>query len=423
MDGSVVEPGRGVAGDSVLPPDQIADPGQGHGPDWLDATLAARLPELVRIRRTVHAHPELSRAESATTALILRTLAAADIRGELLSTGTGVVAEIGSGPRAVGLRADIDALPLPEHSGLPFASTVPRVAHACGHDVHLTVLLGTALALAASPDLPGRIRLVFQPAEEIMPGGSHNVVASGALDGLERIFALHCDPRLAVGQVGLKSGPITSTSDLVEVSVSGPGGHTARPHLTADIVYALGTVITGLGALLGRRMDPRWVPVMTWGAVHAGEAANTIPQTGSLRGTLRMMDREGWDAAHVLVPELIAELVAPTGVTVAVNYRRGVPPVVNDPVSAELLRTAALAAVGPAGLAAAQQSTGAEDFAIMLEHLPGALARLGVWDGRAPQVDLHSAAFRADERAIPVGVRLMVHAALAALAPVPPPLG
>jgi len=264
---------------------------------------------------------------------------------------------------------------------------------------------------------------VFQPAEEIMPGGSHNVVASGALDGLERIFALHCDPRLAVGQVGLKSGPITSTSDLVEVSVSGPGGHTARPHLTADIVYALGTVITGLGALLGRRMDPRWVPVMTWGAVHAGEAANTIPQTGSLRGTLRMMDREGWDAAHVLVPELIAELVAPTGVTVAVNYRRGVPPVVNDPVSAELLRTAALAAVGPAGLAAAQQSTGAEDFAIMLEHLPGALARLGVWDGRAPQVDLHSAAFRADERAIPVGVRLMVHAALAALAPVPPPLG
>ena len=408
---------------SVIEPDRVTDPGAGRGPDWLDATLAARLGDLVGIRRTVHAHPELSRAESATTALILRTLSAAGIRGELLSTGTGVVAEIGSGARSVGLRADIDALPLPEHSGLPFASTVPLVAHACGHDVHLTVLLGAALALAAAPELPGRIRMIFQPAEEVMPGGSHDVVASGALNGLERIFALHCDPRLAVGQVGLKSGPITSTSDLVEVNVSGPGGHTARPHLTADIVYALGTVITGLGGLLGRRMDPRWVPVMTWGAVHAGEAANTISQTGSLRGTLRMMDRAGWDTAYLLVPELITELLAPTGVQVAVNYRRGVPPVVNDPVSAELLRTAVLAAVGPTGLAVAQQSTGAEDFAVMLEHLPGALARLGVWDGRAPQVDLHSAGFRADERAIAVGVRLMVHAVLAALAPLPPPLG
>ena len=386
------------------------------GPDWLNESLRGLLPELIEIRRTVHAHPELSRAESATTALILRTLAAAGIDGRVLPSGTGVVADIGSGDRAIGLRADIDALPIQERSGLPFASTVPGVAHACGHDLHLTVLLGTALALAAAPALPGRIRLIFQPAEEVMPGGAHDVVKAGALTGLERIFALHCDPRLAVGQVGLKTGAITSTSDLIDIDLTGPGGHTARPHLSADLVYALGLLITGLPGLLSRRMDPRWVPVLVWGSVQSGDAANTIPQEGRLRGTLRLMDRSGWKRAHELVPELIAQLLAPTGVGFNVNYIRGVPPVFNDQAAAEVFHTAVLQGLGRDSLAVAEQSTGAEDFAVLLDHVPGALARLGVWDGMAPKVDLHSATFRADERAIEVGVRLMVHTALGALA-------
>ena len=147
----------------------------------------------------MHAHPELGRRESATSALILRTLDADGIKAKLMPTGTGVIAEVGSGEKVVGLRADIDALPLSESTGLSFASTLPNVSHACGHDVHLTVLLGAARALARAGDLGGRVRLIFQPAEEVFPGGSHDVIAAGGLDGLSRLFALHCDPRLQVG--------------------------------------------------------------------------------------------------------------------------------------------------------------------------------------------------------------------------------
>lgn len=392
------------------------DFGAGRGPRWLDEYLGAELPQLIAMRRDIHAHPELGHTESATSALVLRSLAAAGIQGTVLPSGTGVIAEIGTGDRLIALRADIDALPLRETSGLPFASTVPGVCHACGHDIHTTALIGAAQALARAGDVGGRVRLIFQPAEEVMPGGSHEIVAAGVLDGVERIFALHCDPRLEVGKVGLRVGPITSTSDVVEIELFGPGGHTARPHLTADLVYALGVVITGLPGLLSRRMDPRSVPVMVWGTVHSGVAANAIPEAGLLRGTLRIMNRAGWDLAESLVQELVADLLAPTRVGFKLNYLRGVPPVDNDAACTSILRAGVASAVGAEHAAVAEQSTGAEDFAIYLDHVPGALARLGVWDGAGQQVDLHSPGFWADERALPVAVRLLVHTALAALA-------
>lgn len=404
------EPALQVVGDWP-----VEDLGAGRGPGWLEGYLTEELPNLLVQRRQLHAHPELAHSESATSALILRSLQAAGIQGQLLPSGTGVVAEIGSGARLIALRADIDALPLHEATGLPFTSTLPGVAHACGHDVHTTALIGAAQALAVADQLPGRVRLIFQPAEEMMPGGSHEVIETGVLEGVERIFALHCDPRLQVGRVGLKVGLITSTSDLIELTLSGPGGHTARPHLTADLVYALGLVITGLPGLLSRRMNPRSVPVMVWGSVHAGVAPNAIPENGVLRGTLRIMDRSGWDLAEPLVAELVAELLAPTGVSHHLNYVRGNPPVDNDAVSVDILRAAVGSATGPERVAVAEQSTGAEDFATYLDHVPGALARLGVWDGSSPQVDLHSPGFWADERALAVGVRLLVHTALEAL--------
>jgi amidohydrolase len=393
----------------------VGDHGAGRGPLWLDETLASDLPELVTLRRRVHAHPELGHRESATSALILRTLDDDGIKAQLMPSGTGVIAEIGSGPKIVGLRADIDALPIAEATGLPYASTLPEVSHACGHDVHLTVLLGTARALSRAGDLGGRVRLIFQPAEEVFPGGSHDVIAAGGLDGLSRMFALHCDPRLEVGKIGLKAGAITSTSDQIELRVFGPGGHTSRPHLTSDLVYALGTVITGLPGLLTRRLDPRAAAVMVWGAVRAGEAANAIPRDGRLRGTLRMMDRRSWDIVEPLVRELVADLLAPTQARFELIYNRGVPPVDNDLLSTELMTTAAQRALGPDAIRLAEQSTGAEDFAVFLEQVPGSLARLGVWDGVEPRVDLHSSSFRVDERAVPAGVRLMTHTALAAL--------
>ncbi len=396
-------------------PEGIDDQAAGLGPSWLDDTLASALPDLVRLRRRVHAHPELGHQESGTTALIMRTLEADGIKARLIPSGTGVIAEIGSGSTIVGLRADIDALPITENSGLPFASTLPNVSHACGHDVHLTVLLGVARALCRAGDLGGRVRLIFQPAEEVFPGGSHDVIAAGGLDGLSRLFALHCDPRLQAGLVGLKAGAITSTSDVVDLRVSGPGGHTSRPHLTADLVYALGSVITGLPALLTRRLDPRAAAVLVWGLVRSGEVANAIPQSGELRGTLRMMDRTSWDAAEPLVHSLVAELLAPTGCDFHLTYHRGVPPVNNELYSTELMTAAAQRALGEDAIRLAEQSTGAEDFAVFLEQVPGSLARLGVWDGVSPKVDLHSSAFRVDERAIAAGVRLLTHTAVAAL--------
>jgi amidohydrolase len=229
------------------------------------------------------------------------------------------------------------------------------------------------------------------------------------------LFALHCDPRLQAGRVGLKAGAITSTSDVVDLRVFGPGGHTSRPHLTTELVYALGTVITGLPALLTRRLDPRAAAVMVWGAVHSGGAANAIPREGELRGTLRMMDRRSWDAAEPLVRELVSELLAPTKAGFELTYLRGVPPVDNDVLSTELMRTGALRALGPDAVTLAEQSTGAEDFAVFLEQVPGSLARLGVWDGVGPRVDLHSSSFVVDERAVAAGIRLMTHTALAAL--------
>lgn len=402
---------------------ELTDAGEGRGPRWLDDFLALRMPEILTWRRHLHAHPEVSRAEFATTAYLRRQLGRSGIDSRLLPTGTGLVCEVGpAGPgvRAVALRADIDALPLPEASGLPFASTVPGVSHACGHDVHQTVLLGAMLALNSAPELPGRVRGIFQPAEETQPGGAYGVVANGAVTGVERIFALHCDPRLPVGEVGIRVGAITSTIDVIELRLTGSGGHTARPHLTADLVYALGTVITALPGLLSRRMDPRSAPILVWGAVRAGEAPNAIPRSGVLRGTLRIMQRESWDIAESLIRSLVAELLAPLTVDHQLTYLRGVPPVVNDERSVELMSAAIRDAVGPAGLADTYQSTGAEDFAVYLDHVPGALARLGVWDGVRAQVDLHSPQFEADERAIAVGIRTMVNVALRSLrAPVP----
>lgn len=400
---------------AVLAPSEVVDGGAGHGPPWLDAWLAAHGADVVGWRRRIHAAPELSWAEHATTAFVAEQLRAAGLEPRLLPGGSGLWCDVGAGERCVALRADLDALPLPDATGLPFASTVAGVAHACGHDAHTAVLLGAGLALAGAPDLPGRVRLLFQPAEEVQPGGALDLIAAGALAGVERIFAVHCDPRLRVGRVGTRVGPITSAADMVELRLSSPGGHTSRPHLTADLVHALGTVITGLPGLLTRRVDPRSGTVLVWGEVRAGAAYNAVPQAGVLRGTLRTADPETWAELGPLVRSLVESLLAPLGVGYELHHARGMPPVVNEPDSTRIFRRAVVAAVGEDALAGTEQSSGGEDFAWYLEHVPGAFARLGVWPGEGPQRDLHQSTFDLDERAVPLGVRVMVHAALAAL--------
>jgi amidohydrolase len=401
------------AGVSMAP---VRDMGAGRGPFWLDHWLLGNATDVLAWRRHLHAHPELSRQEFKTTELVVQILRDAGLRPWVLPGGVGVVCDIGTGERCVALRADLDALPLDEATGLPFSSTVEGAAHMCGHDAHTSILLGAARALASAPELPGRVRLIFQPAEEVMPGGALDMVTAGALEGVDRIFGLHCDPRLEVGKVGTRVGALTSAADLIELRLTSPGGHTSRPHLTADLVHALGTVITSLPSVLSRRVDPRSGTVLVWGAVHAGQAANAVPQDGLLRGTLRTADHEVWTQLEPLVASAVESLLAPTGVGFSLDYRRGVPPVVSDEESTTVLRAGVEAALGEQALAATEQSSGGEDFGWYLEHVEGAFARLGVWSGEGPMSDIHRPTFVLDERALLVGVRVMVHAALTALA-------
>ncbi len=396
----------------------VDDLGAGTGPAWLDAWLGAHRGQVVGWRRAIHAQPELARCEELTTKRVSETLLRAGLEPRTLPGGTGLVCDVGHGEPLVALRADMDALPLHEQTGLPFSSTVTGVMHACGHDAHTAMLLGAALALASAPSLPGRVRVVFQPAEEVQPGGALDMVADGVMDGVRRAFALHCDPRLEVGRLGTRVGAITSACDLLEVRLTSPGGHTSRPHLTADLVEALGLIITQIPLLLTRHVDPRSGTVLTWGAVHAGEAANAIPQSGLVRGTLRTADHATWASLEETIRSLVASVLAPTGVGYVLDHVRGVPPVVNDATSTRILRDAAVAVGGEQASAETEQSSGGEDFAWYLEHAPGAMARLGVWPGEGPLRDLHQPTFDLDERAIPFGVRVLVQSALAALAEV-----
>ena len=385
-----------------------------------DGLANALVPELVAFRRDLHAHPELSRGEFRTTARIADALTAAGLRPRIREAGTGLVCDIV--PRGaeklsyLAFRADIDALPIEEANDLEFRSRTPGVMHACGHDVHATVVLGTGLALAELArrgELQRPVRLLFQPAEETMPGGALDLIAEGALHGVSKILSVHCDPKLDAGYVGLRTGALTAACDLVSLYLDGPGGHTSRPHLTADLVYALASIVTEVPGALSRRIDPRAGLSLVWGQISAGSAANAIPSRGEARGTIRALDQEAWSLAPDIVHELIDAIATKFGVKHTIDYVQGVPPVMNEAESTTLLRNAAAAALGGEFIMGTPQSLGGEDFAWYLQRVPGAMARLGVRAaGDKTPRDLHQATFLADEAALVAGVKMFVGAAL-----------
>ena len=384
--------------------------------EWLDRSGA----ELVEWRRALHRHPEVAFGEHVTTERLMGWLTDMGLDPQRLAVGTGVVCDIGPGPDYLALRADIDALPISDTKLVPYASEVAGVCHACGHDAHTAVLLGVAACIAAGAPAGGAmsqaagapagggqrsIRLIFQPAEERMPGGAEAAMKAGVLNGVSAIFALHCDPKLDTGRVGLRSGPITAAFNQLEIALSGPGGHTARPHLTVDLVYALGKLVIELPGLLSRRVDPRSALSLVWGSVSAGVAPNAIPQAGMLRGTLRMLDGGPWGEVQLLVRELVNQIVAPTGAKVEIAYDHGVPAVVNDIALVGLQTRAAVRALGEHATSDTRQSMGGEDFAWYLQEVPGAMARLGVRRPGQAFGDLHQSSFDIDEDALAVGVR------------------
>ncbi|WP_458246745.1 M20 family metallopeptidase [Streptomyces sp. MAI_2237] len=376
--------------------------------------------ELVAFRRDLHMHPELGNQEFRTTAAIKERLERAGLKPRVLAGGTGLVCDIGEwdgGRPMLALRADIDALPIPDtKSECAYRSTVPDRAHACGHDVHTTVVLGAGLVMAdlhRQGKLPRPVRLLFQPAEEVLPGGAADAIEYGVLDGVGRILAVHCDPRVDAGRIGLREGAITSACDRLEVALDGPGGHTARPHLTTDLVTAAARVATDVPALVGRRVDSRSGLAVTWGRIESGHAPNVIPQHAELSGTVRCLDLDTWRQAPDLVVAAIDEVANLHGAKSEINYVRGVPPVVNDPDVTELLRDAQTARRGVLSVEGTEQSLGGEDFSWYLEHVPGAMARLGVRPpGERTVRDLHQGDFDVDESAITVGVELFTAAAL-----------
>ncbi|MEU9633192.1 M20 family metallopeptidase [Streptomyces tendae] len=407
-----------------MSPESEADtPGEAALPGTLPDALRA---ELVAFRRDLHMHPELGNQEFRTTAAIKERLERAGLKPRVLPIGTGLVCDIGTGtdsgqwsggPRMLALRADIDALPIPDtKSDCAYRSQVPDRAHACGHDVHTTVVLGTGLVLAALHEqglLPRPVRLVFQPAEEVLPGGAADAIEGGALDGVRRILAVHCDPRVDAGRIGLRVGPITSACDRLEIALNGPGGHTARPHLTTDLVTAAARVVTDVPPLVARRVDSRSGLALTWGRIESGHAPNVIPQHAELAGTVRCLDLDAWRQAPDLVMGAIDEIADLYRAKSEITYVRGVPPVVNEVTSTELLQAAMVARRGTDAVEGTEQSLGGEDFSWYLEHVPGAMARLGVRPpGERTVRDLHQGDFDVDEHAITVGVEMFTAAAL-----------
>jgi amidohydrolase len=384
----------------------------------VETVVDKREDELIDLRRDLHAHPELSWEERRSTDLVGHHLD--EVGWRLVRTGdSGLIADLGDGDGPlVALRADLDALPVNDLTDDPWRSRVDGVAHACGHDVHITSLLGAGLALAevhAAGQLPGRVRLLFQPAEEVMPGGATRLMELGALDDVSRIFCLHCDPTIDVGQVGLREGAVTGAADALQIRLTGRGGHTSRPHLTEDLTFALGKIVTELPAVLSRRLDPRVGVSVVWGRIEAGRAVNVIPDEGTLAGTVRMLDAVAWRDMEERIRRHVAEIVAPYGVQAEVDYRRGVPPVVNEPASVALLGRAIDEVLGTAGRAPTSQSLGGEDFAWYLTQVSGAMGRLGTRTPGGPTYDIHQGNMRVDERATALGAKVLAAVAVGSL--------
>ena len=370
------------------------------------------LSRLVSLRRELHRHPELSWQEYATSdrlATIAHTLGGDVAR----VANTGVVVRFrGRDPQApvVAVRGDIDALPIQEATGLEYASVVPGVMHACGHDVHATWAIGAAMDLVRRP-ARGDVLVVLQPAEEVGAGAAA-ILASGALDGVAAIFGGHVDRRFPVGQVIAEAGPLAASADSFTITLDGRGAHGARPHESADPVIAAAAVITALQTVVSRRLDPAAPAVCTVGSIHAGVASNVIPETATLTGTLRAMDPHTRQRLRDEVTRIATGIAAAHGVQARVEVELGTPPIVNPAREAGWAAQAARAVMGddavvPFGIT----NMGGEDFAFYMERIPGCFLRIGAREATGEPVAAHSPRFHAADGAIFVGAAVLAECA------------
>ncbi len=382
---------------------------------------ARQLHEQIRTwRRTIHRYPELSFTEHHTAGLVNKTLANLGIETETEVAKTGVVGHIrgGDGP-VVGLRADMDALPIQEVNGTEFDSTQPGIMHACGHDAHTAMLLGAATILKRLADqgrLPGTVRLLFQPSEEAQDeegkSGGMRMVEEGALEGLDAVFGLHVDPVSDVGVVRTRSGPLLAAADKFQLVIKGKGGHAARPQAALDPIWLAGHAIQAIHGIISRRLDPLAVGVITIGQIHGGTVNNVIPETVTLEGTIRSFTPE-------VRKQLQEDLRRACGVVEAFGgqfelaIHEGYPPTVLDETATQVMMEATREILGPENVQEAEPITGAEDFSYMAQAAPGSFLFLGVhnpeWEG---YYNVHTPQFRLDEDALPIGAAALASAAV-----------
>lgn len=376
-------------------------------PSRLDGLVEQVVPGAVELRRALHRHPEPANEEHRTTALIGEALDANGIVFHDRSPGTGLWLDVGPEPR-VAFRADLDALPIHEPE-----ENVPRSQnhgwmHACGHDAHAAIAFGISLVLHRL-ELQTGVRVLFQPAEEASPGGAAQFVAEGLVDGLKGILAFHVDPWLETGKVGSKVGPITASADKFTVVLEGPGGHTARPHQTVDLIADAARLVHELPGVLRRLVDARSTLTVAFGSIQGGRTANVIPTRVELQGTARTLDRTLWEMLPTLMERAIGGLVGWSGAQFDLDYIQTIPPVVNDHAVLQAATAGIAHHLGAETIVPTEPSMGGEDFANYLAVAPGALLRLGS-SGRG--ADLHSPGFLLDERAIGVGIEAGVAAVL-----------
>jgi amidohydrolase len=379
----------------------------------LSISISSRL---VEIRRHIHAHPELSGEEYQTAAFIAGVLSANGLHVEEGIGRTGVIGELKgtqSSDNILAIRTDMDALPIQERTNLEYASRIPGVMHACGHDIHTTVGLGTAMILSQiASELGGKVRFIFQPAEEIAQGANW-MVKDGVMNNVAAILGLHVFPSIPAGSVGIRYGALTAAADDLEIIIIGESGHGARPHEAIDAIWIASQVITSLQQAISRTQNPLRPVVLSIGKINGGRAPNVIADRVQLLGTVRSLHPETRNNLPDWIEKIVSNVCNSYNAKYQVNYRQGVPSVQNDNALTQLLQSAAEEAwTNERVQILPEPSLGAEDFSIYLEHAPGAMFRLGVgYEERIINHPLHHPQFEVDESAIMTGVVTLAYAA------------
>ena len=366
--------------------------------------------QLIAWRRDIHAHPELSFQETRTARLVADTLAELGIETQTGVAKTGVVGYLGEGEPVIGIRADMDALPILEAHETDYISQNPGVMHACGHDAHTAMLLGVAKLLAEMPDRPaGQIRFLFQPSEESSDeenkSGGIRMVEEGALDELDAVIALHVASDMPAGHVMIEAGHVTAAEDSFFITITGTGGHGAYPHQTIDPTFILPQVLNAINGIRARRMDPTKAGTISIGTIHAGTATNIIPASIEISGTIRTFDEATREVAKAELARML-EIARTMGGDYTLRIVSGYPATYNDPAVAELIKTTATELLGTENLLPAEAGMGAEDFSYMTQKAPGAMFLLGAQydDQSRPH---HTPVFDISEDALPVGTALL----------------